>query len=48
VLLDPVEEEFYLPAAFVNLSNRLSRECEVVGEKPEPLPGFDIEIAHPN
>jgi len=31
ILLDPFEEEFYLPAAFEQLRNRQRRQCEVVG-----------------
>ena len=44
VLLDPFEEELDLPAAFVELSNHLRGEREVVGQKDQTLVRFGIEI----
>ena len=45
VLLDAFEEQFDLPAGFVNIRDRSSRELEVVGQKHITLPGFRISIS---
>jgi len=37
MLLDPLEKEFDLPAAFVELCDRECRQRKVVGQKDEPL-----------
>jgi len=44
VLLDPFEEEFHLPAAFVKLRDGQGWKGEVVGEKNESFSGLRIEI----
>lgn len=44
VLFDPLEEEFNLPAAFVDRCNGKSREIEVVCKKDQCFPGFGIDI----
>src|SRR5260370_20953140 len=36
VLLDPLEEQFYLPALFVDLRDGKSRQIEVIGQEDEP------------
>ena len=43
MLLDPFEEQFHLPAAFVNLRDRQRGEQEIVGEELEPPVVFGIE-----
>ena len=45
VLLDPLEEEFDLPAASVKRGDGLSREDEVVGEEYQGLAGFRVAKA---
>src|SRR4029453_13968347 len=47
MLLDPLEEEFHLPARFVDLSTRKGRQHEVVGEELQALVGFDVIETHP-
>ena len=44
VLLDPFEEQFHLPAAFVELSNGHGRKGEIIGEEDEPLFCFGIDV----
>src|SRR5439155_14894310 len=44
MLLDPFEEEFDLPAAFVQLGNDQRGQVEVVGQKDEPLVGLRIAV----
>ncbi len=46
VLLDPLEEQFYLPSRFVDLRNGECRKRKVVGEKLEPLSCLNVEIGH--
>lgn len=43
-LLDPFEEQFHLPAAFVQLSNNDGRKREIVGEEDKPLFCFGIDV----
>ena len=45
VLFDPFEEQFHLPAAFVDLGNGQSRKGEVVGKEYQSLPRLGIEVA---
>lgn len=47
VLFDPLEEEFYLPAAFVQLGNGQRVEHKVVRQEYESLGRFEIDIADP-
>jgi hypothetical protein len=47
VLLDPFEEEFHLPAAFVELGNAQGWQGEVVGQKDQTLLLFGIEETYP-
>ena len=44
VLLDPFEEEFDLPPAFVNGCDGNGGQFEVVGKKDQPLAGMSIDI----
>jgi hypothetical protein len=44
VLFDPLEEQFHLPSALVELRNDQCRKVEVVGQKDQPVVGFYIEI----
>ena len=44
VLLDPFEEQFDLPSAFVEIGDGLCREGEVVGQEHQALVGFRIEV----
>src|SRR5437016_9703517 len=46
MLFDPFEKQFYLPPRLVDLGDGNCRKRKVVGEKLEPLSGFEIEIAH--
>jgi len=43
VLLDPFEEEFYLPAALVQLGYGNGLQHEIVGEKDQPFAGRGID-----
>jgi len=45
--LDPFEEEFHLPAAFVKLGNDQCRQRKVVGEENEALVVFGIAEGDP-
>src|SRR4030042_2774105 len=45
VLFDPFEEQFHLPAAFVDLGNRQRRKREVVRKEYQSLPPLGIEVA---
>lgn len=47
VLLDAFEEQFDLPAGFVDISNGLGGKMEVVGQKHIVLAGFSITEADP-
>ena len=47
VLFDPLEKEFHLPAALVQLGNGQRFEHKIVGQKYESFGRFDIEIADP-
>lgn len=44
VLLDPFEEQFHLPTAFVQLGNRQGIENKVVGQEDETLAGVRIDV----
>ena len=46
ILFDPLEEDFDLPARFVQVSDGTCRQIEVVGEKLMYFPGFLIDIGH--
>ena len=43
MLFDPFEEQFDLPAEFVEPGNRQSGRSKVVGEKDQPPVGGDVE-----
>ena len=45
VLFDPFEEQFDLPSAFVQLSNRQGRQREVVGQEHEAAVVFEVHEA---
>jgi len=47
VLLQPLEEEFDLPAALVELGDGQRREREVVREEDELAAAFRVEVANP-
>lgn len=47
VLFDPLEEEFHLPAAFVQLGNGQRVEHKIVCQEYESFGRYDIEIADP-
>jgi len=47
VAFDPLEEEFDLPTALVELGNGESGDLQVVGEEDKMLGGLCIEVAHP-
>src|ERR1039458_5082517 len=47
VLLDPLEKQFHLPAAFVELGNEEGRQVEVIGQEHQDLPGLRVFIANP-
>ena len=47
VLLDPLEEEFDLPAGFVDVCDGSRREVEVVGEEGVALARLGVPIADP-
>jgi hypothetical protein len=42
MLLDPLEEQFDLPAASIELSNRQRRFGEIVGQEDQRLAGLGI------
>ena len=44
MLFDPFEEEFHLPAAFVELGNREGWEHKIVGQKRESFSRFGVEV----
>ena len=44
MLLDPFEEQFNLPSAFVEFGNAKGRKDEIVGQKNEMLFPFSIEV----
>ena len=46
MLLDPLKEEFNLPAGFVDLSNRPGGKSKVVGE--ETIRGLGLMIVEPD
>src|ERR1035437_2103709 len=46
VLFDPFEEQFHLPALFVDLGDGQRGKHEVVGQELQPLAGFSIAVAH--
>ena len=48
VLLDPFEEQFDLPSAFVQLCDRQGGEYEIVGDKNQQSFGFHVEVAYPS
>ena len=45
VLLDPFEEQFDLPALFVNLRDRQRGQDEVVGQELQLPAGFGVAVA---
>lgn len=47
VLFDPLEEEFYLPTAFVQLGNGQGAEHKIVRQEYESFGRFEIDIADP-
>lgn len=44
ILLDPLEEQFHLPATFVELRDGQGRQCKVVRQKDQSLVHPDIEV----
>jgi hypothetical protein len=44
VLLDPLEEQFHLPAGLVDPGDGKCGKGEVIRQKFEPLPGFHVKI----
>ncbi len=44
VLLDPLEEEFDLPAAAIQIGDAQSRQGELVGQEYQPLVGLRIDV----
>ena len=42
MLLDPLEEEFHLPAAFVERADGGGRKREVVGDEDQRLAGLGV------
>ena len=46
VLLDPLEEEFDLPAGFVDFRDHNGVDLEVVGYEDQAFPGFCIQKAY--
>ena len=46
VLFDPLEEQLYLPAAFVELRDGQGWEDEIVGEEYESLLCLGVEVAY--
>lgn len=47
MLLEPFEEQLYLPAVFVKIRNRYRFDIHSVGEEHEPSFGLRIPIDHP-
>ena len=47
MLLDPFEEKFYLPAAFVKLRNCQRCEGKIVCQENEALLCFAVEVTDP-
>jgi len=47
MLLDPLEEQFDLPAILVKRADRHGRQGHLVGEKDERLAGFGVVETHP-
>jgi len=45
VLLDPLEEQFNLPAVSVEIRHRLHWNGEVIGQEVERLVGLNIVVA---
>jgi hypothetical protein len=42
ILLDPLEEQFDLPALFVERGDHRRRERKIIGQEYETLSGFGI------
>src|SRR5450759_1486600 len=47
MLLDPLEEQFYLPAVLVKLGDDRCWQRRVVGQKNQGLAGFRVFESHP-
>ena len=46
MLLDPLEEEFDLPAGFVELGDGQRRHVELIGQENQALVDLGIEVAN--
>ena len=44
VLLDPLEEQFYLPSCLVQFSDGQGRQDEVVGQKHQGLVSYPVDV----
>lgn len=44
MLLDPFEEQFYLPSALVEFGDSQRRECEIIGQKNKLFFPFCVEV----
>src|SRR5438552_15993573 len=44
VLFDPFEEQFYLPATLIDLSNGKRRKHEVIREELQPIVGHGVHV----
>src|SRR3989442_1493099 len=47
MLLDPLKEQFDVPAVFVNSGNGLTRHRKIVGDEDEVLIDIGSVVAHP-
>ena len=47
MLLDPFEEQFHLPAAFVEQRNRQGRLGEIVGDEDQSFVHLDVVVPYP-
>ena len=47
MLFDPLEKQFHLPTAFVQLGDRKCRQSKIVGQKTKTLAGRNIEESNP-
>ena len=44
MLLNPLEEEFNLPATTVDLGNGQRRKLKMIGKEHQTMPGFGVDV----
>jgi hypothetical protein len=47
VLLDPFEEQFHLPAAFIELGNSNGGQVKVISQEYQHLPVLRVSVSDP-